>query len=323
MEQAAIERSSLERGNVFEMRPAHLLCVKCLLGGAPEENFSKDIIDAKNRITDDNDVHIRLVTAFDEVGARTKLYDVLSLTEKKRDLDVLCAIGLAPGDTRTARDLLYRIQTKIPKNSGICEYGSVPRFVSSRDAFVSCPMANGGFFEKGCADLPYRCAGIRKEDKERSVKAIAQAKRIKLRPHHILCIVCFTGASYSDKPLADDNLYEVWHKMKDDPDIEIEIVDGPGECMVCPPCHGYIEKTGLCVCRCHLRDRKKDLEAMLRLGIAPGDVITARELAKRVYEFIPDVKGICRFGGANEYEWADCAGPDDRYTSAVAKRKLI
>jgi hypothetical protein len=56
-----------------------------------------------------------------------------------------------------------------------------------------------------------------------------------------------------------------------------------------------------------LRDRKKDLDTFLALGITPGVTLSARELYMRIFCRIPRISAICAYEKDTSYEWQTCA----------------
>lgn len=293
---------------VVSLQPRLLLCLRCRAGGGASMRFAKD--DA-NELAElfkrEPDTCVRLETAFDEVGGRTELYDATTPEERKRDLDVLCRLGLVPGDERTARDLFSRIDKQIPNLDGICRYDANQAFIGTWD---ECPVAHTSAYEKGKGAVITwkRTQEEMLAVKSASCRSIEENTILEIRAHHLLCIACFISRDDNDKPIEEDNLYEAWIKIKNKPKIPVKILEGPGECVVCPPCPGYRPDFKMCVAACHLRDRKKDLETMLRLGVKPGDILPADELIARIYRYIPDNDGICRLNSPNSFEWGDCNG---------------
>lgn len=116
------------------------------------------------------------------------------------------------------------------------------------------------------------------------------------------------GREDNDKPILEDNLYEAWMKFRNNPDIPVTIIEGPGDCCICTPCHSFVPERGICVCPCHLRDRKKDLDTMVALGLNPGDTLSARELYKRIYKKIPHCRLVCGYDKDTNFEWTRCGG---------------
>ena len=62
--------------------------------------------------------------------------------------------------------------------------------------------------------------------------------------------------------------------------------------------------------------------AFQRLGLAPGDVRTARELYDLIYERIDDISQICGGNNPQNVEWANCGGlSDSRFGNARLRGK--
>ncbi|NMB95576.1 MAG: hypothetical protein GYA02_03055 [Clostridiaceae bacterium] len=291
--------------NTISIWPQHLLCMRCMNGGGKlpfmEEKRLREKLDL---IKSKPIVFLHLQAAFDEIGARTDIFREQNHIERKRDLDVLQKLGLTPGSVRLAKDLFRLVEERIPTLKGICIYENV-----TPGKWDECPLAREKYFEDGKDNLVY------KRIKEEMVKAkidscknIESMDRIYIRAHHMLCIFCFVGKKTSIKPIEEDNLYEVWKKMKDNPKIPVTLAEGCSSCMICPPCHGFEPERGICNAGCHLRDRKKDLDVFQRLGLIPGDTLLAEDLILLIYEKIPTVKGICEYGASTSPEWDACGG---------------
>jgi len=305
--------------NQLELEPRWLLCMNCMRGGGKAGCIEKYRLAALYRKIEENpETHITLVGAFDEIGARTGRFDTQTPAERRKDLDVLQRLGLCFGDTRTARDLFYRISLHIKTLEGICRYPENPY-----GKWPECELSSGDFYMKG--NLRLRNAQSPQEmaaQKAQSCQALAEAGRIAIRAHHLLCIVCFAGRNDHDRPIPEDNLYEAWMKFREDPDIPVTLVEGPGECCICPPCHSYIPPRGVCVAACHLRDRKKDLDTFVALGLSPGDTLSARELYRRIMERIPKASAICGYEENTSPEWTSCGGTD-RYELGLPQFKMF
>ncbi|HOJ09272.1 MAG TPA: hypothetical protein PK733_01595 [Clostridiales bacterium] len=298
--------------NYIILRPGRLLCLKCLSGGGCLPFMEKEKLKGKlDAIKDDPQIHIRLETSFDEIGARTTRFFQQSVAERKRDLDVLQKLGLSPGDVRIARDLYVLIGERIKDVYDICGYGG-----SNSEKWPACPLAHEEYFSKGTEGMNK----LKDKDKMSSWKKIScdeieQANRIVIRAHHLLCLFCYIarddfGGEYV--PLAEDNLYEVWIKMRENLDIPVTVIEGPGDCMICPPCHGFDNERKICFVACHLRDRKKDTDTLQKLDLLPGETIPANEVIKRVYEKIPDNSWICAYEYESAPQWRSCGG-HERY----------
>jgi len=286
--------------NCVELEPRLLLCINCKRGGGDVPECEK-VSSVIGRIKDDPELHIRMTGAFDEIGARTEFFYEQMPADRRKDLHVLQRLGLCYGDTRTARDLFYRLNQEIKTLEGICSYEK------SCTSWPECHLARKDNYVIGNKVLD-QAQPVNEMEKAKmiSCKSIAKTDKIIIRAHHLLCIVCYVGGENNDVPLPEDNLYEAWTKMSQEPDIPVTIVEGPGECCICPPCHSYVEKRGICVASCHLRDRKKDLDTCLALGITPGVTLSARELYKRIYDRIPHAGVICSYEKDTSYEWQTC-----------------
>lgn len=309
-----MEASDLDK-NMIESEPRHLLCVNCLRGGGAVPGYEK-IHSLLQKIKAYPDIHIKLIGAFDEIGARTTLFNNQTHMERKKDLDVLQRLGLCFGDTRTARDLFCRIKDEIPEIKDICRYEQ-----SEPGKWEECPLSRKDHYTKGSGALEQaQSESMMKNLKEASCKAIMGSDAIDIRAHHLLCIICFIGSERNDIPLDEDNLYEAWMKIREDPDINITVIEGPGSCCICPPCHSYAPQRGICVASCHLRDRKKDLDTFLALGLSPGETLSAKELYSRIFKRIPHVSKICAYKKDTAYEWKTCqSSVNGQYEKGIKK----
>ena len=230
-----------------------------------------------------------------------------------RDLTVLQRIGAMPGNTLPAIDFFNAIFDAIPSCQGICGYAE-----TEAPGWPRCRFADSGNYECGVAMgvssiVPSRTSQEREKTKKASVNACYQAERLKIRPHHLICLTCFHGGRSGKAlaPIEEDNLYECIRMMQDNPDIPVELVHGP--CMVCPPCSAYHAPSDLCIGgKCMgLRDDKKDLDTLRRLGRRYGDIVPARELLQSLYRTVQNTTEVCGHGDGVERskEWRICGGP--------------
>jgi len=316
--------------NSLVIRPHVLLCTVCYRGGCEEPLADKEKVeevlekiwrDKETPITLQCDVHpVYYEDLLDKNSSYTFKGD---LQTRKRDLDVLQRLGLVPGSTRPAWYIYTLLLERIPTISGICSYPS-----TFSPEWRGCPHAEKGFYEKA------REAGLKlfirlrsKEEmrkaKEESVKEIYTAKKLFIRPHHLMCVVCFYGRGGSS-PLEQDNLYEVLKRIQDDPDTPITLVEGCD--VICPPCPSYNPETHLCDNVCGLiRDYKKDLDVLQKLGLTPGTTMRAREIYALLFERIPSAKDICGYGDGIErsHEWAICGNVDAKYYEKGREKGLF
>lgn len=296
------ESSDLSENRV-EARPAELLCACCMHGGAACTAEDADRVAClRKRIREDSNVHVVLKTAFDEAGARTELYDQTTPAQRKRDLDILREMGATPETVRTAQAWSELLAEYIPDPAPIC----APYERQTQD-WQNCPNAHAGFYEKGLAslcltrgDCEMACA------KKSSCEMLEKADTFSVRAHHFLCMICFVGGKNPDEPLDEDNLYELWQKILREPDVPITVIEGPGDCIICPPCYAYNPESRLCFIAGSLRDRKKDLDVFSKISMVPGDTLPAREILYRIYKNIANVNGICRFEERRGFEWRNC-----------------
>ena len=154
--------------------------------------------------------------------------------------------------------------------------------------------------------------------KKESAKAIYEAERLFIRPHHFMCMTCFYGANMDNMaPIEEDNLYEAIIAIQKNPDIPVTPIQGP--CMICPPCPYYDPKTNWCYLHVGIgmRDEKKDLDVLQALGLKYGDTMPAREFLALLYERFPSTKMICgyRDGIERSPSWRICDYPEgsERY----------
>lgn len=96
---------------------------------------------------------------------------------------------------------------------------------------------------------------------------------IRLRGHHLLCLLGYRGKGYSDGFCA--NMTEVYEKLRRKPDTVIEIIEGPDEiCRAFPA-----DQPSHCLNGSVFR---KDRAILERLALAPGDAVRWRDVCDRV-----------------------------------------
>ena len=133
---------------------------------------------------------------------------------------------------------------------------------------------------------------------------------------------CFHGGQDHLAPLEEDNLFEAIDVIQRQPDIPVTLI--AGVCMICPPCGKYDPANKLCVGgrSMALRDQKKDLDVLQKLGLKYGDTLPARRLLQLLYERILSTRDICGYGDGETRasEWSICssAEKDDAYQKARA-----
>jgi len=312
----------------LHVRPYELLCVICRLGQSrasrPGEERLDAILQAVRRepcLPLTLRCNVDTVCRYQNPGLDQDTPEG-PLFNRKRDLDILQKLGLVPGDTRPANELFFRIFERIPTCMGICAYDG-----ATSPLWAGCPQASQGGYEKGhalglAAVIPPRPAAERQGAKEESVRRIYAAPRLFIRPHHLLCIACFHAGRQHPEPIEADNLAEIIEVVQKNPEIPITL--RPGPCMVCMPCDCYDPATDQCVGRNgrSLRDDKRDLDTLQRLGLAYGDTLPARDLFRRVFQMIPSTRDVCAYGGGPQtgYEWSVCGDPKGAATYEAAAR---
>ncbi len=230
-----------------------------------------------------------------------------------RDLTILQRLGLLPGTTLPAIDCLQAVADAIPSCENICSYPE-----TEAPGWPACRFAQTGNYERGFKQglgtlLPTRSAEEKHAIKKTSARACAEADILRIRPHHLLCMACFHAGRHAEdiQPIAIDNLEECVRAVQRNPEIPVKLIQGP--CMVCPPCDLYYAPGNFCLGgkSMSVRDERKDLETLRRIGLKYGDVLPARELYRRIFNAIPDTTTVCGFGDGIERAraWRICGGP--------------
>ena len=329
---AAAEPGTLAAGGFpgLPVRPYQVMCVLCRLGAGCSDDLGDSRLTAiLKAVRQDPKLPLTLRCNVDTVyryqnpghaedTAEGELFNA------KRDLDIVQKLGLVPGDTRPAIDMFERVLAKIPQARGICGYES-----QTSDTWRGCEQAGSGNYEKGRelginAVIPPRDPQEKAQYKQTSAAAIYAAPALQIRPHHLLCMSCFHGGKDKLAPIAEDNLFEAIDRIQKQPDVPVTLI--AGVCMICPPCGKYDPVNKLCVGghSMALRDQKKDLDVLQKLGLKYGETLPARKLLDLLYERIPSTRDICGYGDGETraYEWSICgsAVKDDAYQKARAAR---
>jgi len=300
----------------IEIRPHHLLCTVCTLGGVKCPLLDKDRTDhILQQVGSDPTLRIKLSSDADEIIYFKNIspedyaqMDTQEIFNRKRDLDVLQKLGLLPGDTRRTRYLYELLFERIKTPQGICAYDTA--------GWEGCPHASSGAYEKiqnaGWPAIVYRRGDEEKNEyRKGSVEAIYKGERLYIRSHHLMCMACSYNGGTLNTPRPEDTIYEAILRIQDNPDVEITLVEGC--CTLCDPCDGYDPETDRCV---HggglIRDYKKDLDVFQKLGLMPGATMKARELYALLFERIPSTKDVCAYGDGVliSNEWRICGGPE-------------
>ncbi|MBN2293338.1 MAG: hypothetical protein JXM70_12995 [Pirellulales bacterium] len=318
-ETAGSGKREAEEIEFLDVRPYQLMCIICRMGEGRKKNLGDARLDeilAAARENPVRPVRLRLnhesVYRYQNPGKREDTPEG-ELFNAKRDLDIIQKLGLVPGDARPAIDMFERIFTNISTAKGICGYETL-----TGDTWKGCPRAKSGNYEKGHAlglgaVIPGRDKQEKAEFKKTSTEAIYEAKTLRIRPHHLMCMSCFFGGRMDDlAPIQEDNLFEAIDVIHKNPDIPVTLIRGT--CMICPPCSRYDSKTTFCLGgrSMALRDQKKDLDVLQKLGLKYGDTLPARKLYELLFERIPSTRDVCGYGDGKERvpEWSICRGPE-------------
>jgi len=314
MSQARKTDDGLHRAAIV-IQARQLLATVCILGGNDCPLLSKSEARAiLDRVKGDPTVTMRLDSDADVIP-HYKSFDSTDPTKtdrqamfnRKRDLDVLQRLGLCPGDTRRARYLYTLLFERIATPFGICAYET--------PGWEGCPLARSGAYERvreqGWQAVVYlRPQPEKDEYRRRNVEAIMNGERLFIRPHHLLCIACGHAGGELRTPRPEDTIYEIIQRIQAEPDVPITLVEGT--CDVCDCCDGYSPPNHRCV---HpgglIRDYKRDLDVLQKLGLMPGDTMKARALFKRLFERVPSTKDVCGYGDgvSRSHAWSVCGEP--------------
>jgi hypothetical protein len=307
--------------NSMDVRPYQLLCLICRQGrvGQAEPYYFEERLEKIYRAVKDNPVipltlrcNTDTVFKFQNPGRDLDTPEGARYNDL-RDLTILQRLGKTPAVTMPAVDLFEHIIEAIPDNKNICWYPH-----EEAPAWPECKFAHTGNYQRGIAaepgNLVYRRKPERKRaDKQNSVNIIYNAKMLRIRPHHLLCMACFYGNSFekSFAPIEQDNLFECMKVMQKNPDMPVQLIHGP--CMICPPCRQYYPDFNLCIGgkSMGLRDDKKDLDTLRKLGLDYGDILPANQLYAKIYKSIKSTTEICGNidGIERGREWRICGGP--------------
>lgn len=316
--------------STLALRPYQLMCMVCRLGAGCTDDLGDPRLTAiLKAVRQDPKLPLTLRCNVDTVyryqnPGHAEDTPEGELFNAKRDLDIIQKLGLVPGDTRPAIDMFERLLARIPHSRGICGYPT-----RTSDTWRGCAQAGSGKYEKGRelgikVIIPPRDPQEKAQYKRLSAAAIYQARVLQIRPHHLLCMSCFHGGKDKLAPIAEDNLFEAIDVIQKHPDIPVTLI--AGVCMICPPCGKYDPASKLCVGghSMALRDQKKDLDVLQKLGLRYGDTLPARKLYQLLFERIPSVRDICGYGDGETRapEWSICSGAqkDDAYQKARAAR---
>jgi hypothetical protein len=116
---------------------------------------------------------------------------------------------------------------------------------------------------------------------------------MKLRGHHLLCILGFRGRGYSAQHVA--NMAALVEQLRSLPLLPVQVIDSPDDiCSHCP----YLEK-GACAQKgasSELRVASRDLRLLFRLGLLPSARFPWLEIQRRIVGAVvpQDLETLCR-----------------------------
>jgi hypothetical protein len=315
--------------SAIPLRPYQLLCLVCELGEARAEVAERAAFDALSRepfwsakraflarvldaIRRQPDVPVVLrcneggVYSFQDPGTKDDSPEGAEFN-RKRDLDILAKLDLAPGAILPARHLLYRIQNHLKTVKGICDYEE-----RTSACWKGCPKAASGFYERGNPVnideyIPVLGQGERAGIKQQSLASMETAGAVRIRPHLLMCAVCQYGMGIRP-PFEADNLPEFLQLVFKKPETPVTLVSG-ADWMMCGPCKRRAADTGACVNvggTGGLSNELRDLNVLQLLGLTYGSTMRAGELYKLLFERIPSSKATCTKDNARISVWGDC-----------------
>ncbi len=320
--------------SVLSIRPYQLLCIVCNIGenSIPEDKKLKNVLKEIRKFPDRPIIlqcNAGGVYSYQDPGVKEDTPEG-SDYNRKRDMDILQHLDLAPGSILPARTLFLSLLKNIPTVSGICGYDII-----TSDAWKGCPKAKSGNYEKGIkrgidAIIPPRTKGEMLKSKEKTLKEIYKAKQFFIRPHHLLCAVCQYGSGIRP-PYEPDNLPEFLERVSNEQELLITLIRGP-EPIICAPCPYWVGKLKACVGGAvgsgGLYDEIKDLNVLQKSGLTYGTTMKAKQMYKLIFEKIPNTKGICCLNntGKTKYSiWRDGCGTSfpDGNENYIRGRKIL
>lgn len=297
------------------LRARDLLGLVCLHGGGEPPLVPPGLRDLYTQIVAHPDTLLTLTSAFDCRGGPYQFPKEDNAYQRRLDLHILQRLMLVPGDTRSARELFRRLKVQLSTLDGVCV------FEKPTETWPNWPAQSVAAYLAGLEkplpvpQTPEQRAAIKAE----SAQEVLTGQRLYLRPHHLMCIMCYYGSG-SDKVLEIDNLWEPILRMRQDPDVEITLVEG--DCLVCPPCTSYDHRSGACITLCGLKDRRKDLDTLQQLDLLPGTTMKARDLYRLYRERLPSAESVCHYteAGTTIPEWAPCGtAREGRYQKGLER----
>ncbi len=215
-----MEKMPVRPADVMEIRPYQLLCLVCRLGRQNQEPyyFEEKLDELQKRIAANPFCVLKLrcdvesTFRFQNPGGADDTPEGKSFN-RRRDLTVLQRLGLLPGAEVPACDLLRHLARP---NVGIAAVRDICCFEHvTAPVWQGCRHGDSGNYERGFAKaidvlMPGRDLATREACKKATADAMYQRRVLQIRPHHLLCMACFTANCRpgDNAPILEDNLYE-------------------------------------------------------------------------------------------------------------------
>ena len=121
------------------------------------------------------------------------------------DLSILQRMGMAPGVTKPAIEFFQRLYDGVTTAKGVLYFDE-----QTSDTWKGLEE-EGLNYDRGRAMgdrivIPVRDKQEEAQSKIESVKIMYEAGRLKIRPHHLMCMTCFYGRQ-AFEPIPEDNLF--------------------------------------------------------------------------------------------------------------------
>lgn len=285
---------------VRSVRPFQLACLFCRAGAAEPCAIQDRVAGLAEEIRRCPDLPLMLrcnigeVFAFQDPGTAEDTPEGADFN-RKRDVDFLQWLDLAPGSLWPARLLLKRLLLRVPGVQGLCGYRE-----ATAPQWRGCEKAFSGDYERGVAQglaalIAPRAQAEMVADKERSMAFVRGAEVVAIRPHILVCSVCQYGGG-TRPPYAEDNLPELL-AMALEPDCTLKVKFVPGaDWDMCAPCP-YRSAEGCCITgrisAGGVYNEVKDVNTLQALGLSYGAVLPVREAYRLLFERIPTTSGVC------------------------------
>lgn len=284
----------------LRVRPYQLACLICRSGAGDPYTGNDKVAELGLMIRKQPDMPLTLVANIGDVYAWQDPGTDDDTPEgrefnRKRDLDILHRLDLAPGSTLPARVLLKRLMARMPSVCGVCGYDE-----TTGAAWRGCERASAGDYERGVERgtdplISPRDPAEMVAEKRGSIQALEQAQTVRIRPHILVCAIC-QYANDVRPPFAEDNLPEFLQMVLAGRDLQVELVT-QADWDMCAPCPWRSPEHNACItgkfCCGGLYNEMKDLEVLQALGLTYGTTMGAREIYRLILERITTTHGVC------------------------------